>query len=136
MALGSPGRTKVYILDEVHMLSSGAENALLKTLEEPPDHVVFVLATTEPQKVVPTIRSRTQHFAFHLLPAAELEAHLRWVIADAGLDVDDEGIAWALKTGGGSARDTLERARPGRRFRRSAPQRHHRSGPVPCGGQS
>ncbi|MBT8240408.1 MAG: DNA polymerase III subunit gamma/tau, partial [Acidimicrobiia bacterium] len=107
VALGSPGRTKVYILDEVHMLSSGAENALLKTLEEPPDHVVFVLATTEPQKVVPTIRSRTQHFRFQLLPAAELEAHLRWVIADAGLDVDDEGIAWALKTGGGSARDAL-----------------------------
>ncbi|MGI9610336.1 MAG: DNA polymerase III subunit gamma/tau, partial [Acidimicrobiia bacterium] len=107
VALGSPGRTKVYILDEVHMLSSGAENALLKTLEEPPDHVVFVLATTEPQKVVPTIRSRTQHYRFHLLPAAELEEHLRWVIADADLDVDDDGIAWALKTGGGSARDTL-----------------------------
>ncbi|NNE94790.1 MAG: DNA polymerase III subunit gamma/tau [Acidimicrobiales bacterium] len=107
VALGSPGRTKVYILDEVHMLSSGAENALLKTLEEPPEHVVFVLATTEPQKVVPTIRSRTQHFRFQLLPAAELEEHVRWVIADAGLDVDDDGIAWALKTGGGSARDTL-----------------------------
>jgi DNA polymerase-3 subunit gamma/tau len=107
VALGSPGRTKVYILDEVHMLSSGAENALLKTLEEPPEHVVFVLATTEPQKVVQTIKSRTQHFLFHLLPAAELEAHLRWVIADAELDVDDDGIAWALRTGGGSARDTL-----------------------------
>ncbi len=107
VALGSPGRTKVYILDEVHMLSAGAENALLKTLEEPPEHVVFVLATTEPQKVVQTIKSRTQHFLFHLLPAAELEAHLRWVIADADLDVDDDGIAWALKTGGGSARDTL-----------------------------
>ena len=64
VALGSPGRTKVYILDEVHMLTSGAENALLKTLEEPPSHVVFVLATTEPQKVVSTIRSRTQHFEF------------------------------------------------------------------------
>ncbi len=107
VALGSPGRTKVYILDEVHMLSSGAENALLKTLEEPPEHVVFVLATTEPQKVVSTIRSRTQHFQFHLLPAAELEDHLRWVIADANLAVDDDGIAWALKAGGGSARDTL-----------------------------
>lgn len=107
VALGSPGRTKVYILDEVHMLSSGAENALLKTLEEPPDHVVFVLATTEPQKVVPTILSRTQHFRFSLLPASVLEDHVRWVIADAGLDVDDEGIAWALKAGGGSARDTL-----------------------------
>lgn len=107
VALGSPGRTKVYILDEVHMLSSGAENALLKTLEEPPDHVVFVLATTEPHKVVPTIRSRTQHFEFHLLPGDELAEHVRWVVADAGLPVDDEGIEYALRQGGGSARDTL-----------------------------
>ncbi len=107
VALGSPGRTKVYILDEVHMLSAGAENALLKTLEEPPDHVVFVLATTEPHKVVETIRSRTQHFEFHLLPGAVLEAHLRHVIADAELDVDQEGIDYALRQGGGSARDTL-----------------------------
>ena len=105
--LGSPGRTKVYILDEVHMLSSGAENALLKTLEEPPDHVVFVLATTEPHKVVSTIRSRTQHFAFHLLPADELAEHVRWIIDDAGLDVDDEAIDYVLAQGGGSARDTL-----------------------------
>ncbi len=105
--LGTPGRTKVYILDEVHMLSSGAENALLKTLEEPPEHVVFVLATTEPQKVVSTIRSRTQHFQFHLLPSDVLAEHLRWVIADAGLDVTDEGIEFALRQGGGSARDTL-----------------------------
>ncbi len=105
--LGTPGRTKVYILDEVHMLSSGAENALLKTLEEPPEHVVFVLATTEPQKVVSTIRSRTQHFQFHLLPSDVLADHLRWVIADAGLDVSDEGIEFALRQGGGSARDTL-----------------------------
>ena len=59
VALGSPGRTKVYILDEVHMLSTAASNALLKTLEEPPGHVVFVLATTDPHKVLPTIRSRT-----------------------------------------------------------------------------
>ena len=61
VALGTPGRTKVYLLDEVHMLTSGAENALLKTLEEPPDHVIFVMATTEPHKVVETIRSRSQH---------------------------------------------------------------------------
>ena len=107
VALGSPGRTKVYILDEVHMLSSGAENALLKTLEEPPDHVVFVLATTEPHKVVPTIRSRTQHFEFHLLPGDELAEHVRWVVSDAGLEVDAEGIDYALRQGGGSARDTL-----------------------------
>ena len=105
--LGSPGRTKVYILDEVHMLSSGAENALLKTLEEPPEHVVFVLATTEPQKVVATIRSRTQHHEFHLLPAEVLAEHVRWVIEDAGLDVDEDAIDFVLRQGGGSARDTL-----------------------------
>ena len=68
-ALGTPGRWKVYIVDEVHMLSAAASNALLKTLEEPPGHVVFVLATTDPQKVLSTIRSRTQHFEFRLLPA-------------------------------------------------------------------
>ena len=90
--LGSPGRTKVYILDEVHMLSAGAENALLKTLEEPPEHVVFVLATTEPHKVVPTIRSRTQHFRFHLLPSDELSQHVQWIIDDANLDVDAEAV--------------------------------------------
>ena len=67
-SLGTPGRHKVYILDEVHMLSKPAEAALLKTLEEPPPHVVFVLATTDPQKVSDTIRSRTQHLRFHLLP--------------------------------------------------------------------
>ncbi|MDH4278162.1 MAG: DNA polymerase III subunit gamma/tau [Acidimicrobiia bacterium] len=109
--LGSPGNTKVYILDEVHMLSAGAENALLKTLEEPPDHVVFVLATTEPHKVVQTIRSRTQPFEFHLLPADELEEHVRWVIEDAGLDIPadkvDEAVDYVLRQGGGSARDTL-----------------------------
>ncbi len=107
VALGSPGRTKVYILDEVHMLTSGAENALLKTLEEPPEHVVFVLATTEPHKVVATIKSRTQHFEFKLLPGEELAEHLRYVIADAGLAVDEAGIDYALRQGGGSARDTL-----------------------------
>src|SRR5207342_3906599 len=67
-SLGTPGRHKVYILDEVHMLSKAAEATLLKTLEEPPPHVVFVLATTDPQKVSETIRSRTQHLQFHLLP--------------------------------------------------------------------
>ncbi len=106
-ALGSPGRTKVYLLDEVHMLSAGASNALLKTLEEPPGHVVFVLATTDPHKVLPTIRSRTQHFELHLLPAEELRALVDDVVADAGLDLDDDAIDYALRTGGGSARDTL-----------------------------
>ena len=106
-SLGTPGRHKVYILDEVHMLSKGAEAALLKTLEEPPPHVVFVLATTDPQKVSPTIRSRVQHLEFHLLPIDELEKHIRWVIDDAGLVVSEEGIRSALSQGGGSARDTL-----------------------------
>ena len=107
VALGSPGRTKVYILDEVHMLSVAASNALLKTLEEPPPHVVFVLATTDPHKVLSTIRSRTQHFAFNLIPADIMEEHVRWVIHDAGLQVSEEAIAHVIRAGGGSARDTL-----------------------------
>ena len=106
-SLGSPGRHKVYILDEVHMLSKGASAALLKTLEEPPSHVVFVLATTDPEKVAETIRSRTQHLQFHLLPVDELEAHVRWVASDAGIDISDASIHAVLRQGGGSARDTL-----------------------------
>lgn len=106
-SLGTPGRHKVYILDEVHMLSRAAEAALLKTLEEPPDHVVFVLATTDPQKVSDTIRSRTQHLRFHLLPPDTLHEHVKWVAAEAGLDVSEHAIEVALSQGGGSARDTL-----------------------------
>jgi DNA polymerase-3 subunit gamma/tau len=89
------------------MLSTGAEAALLKTLEEPPPHVVFVLATTDPQKVSETIRSRTQHLQFRLLPAKELEEHVRWVVRDAGLTVSDDAISQVIADGGGSARDTL-----------------------------
>ena len=107
VALGTPGRTKVYLLDEVHMLTPGAENALLKTLEEPPGHVVFVLATTEPHKVVETIRSRSQHLELGLLPAGELALLVADVVADAGLDVDEEGQAQAVRFGRGSARDAL-----------------------------
>ena len=106
-ALASPGRHRVFILDEVHMLSKAAEAALLKTLEEPPDHVVFVLATTDPQKVAETIRSRVQHLQFHLLPVEELDKYVRFVIKEAGLTVDDESIDLVLRQGGGSARDTL-----------------------------
>jgi DNA polymerase III subunit gamma/tau len=109
--LGTSGNRKVIILDEVHMLSQGAENALLKTLEEPPAHVLFVLATTDPQKVRPTIRSRTQHFEFRLLPPEVLGDLVRHVIADAGLGLGDEDVEAAvdhvLRSGGGSARDTL-----------------------------
>ncbi len=106
-ALTSPGRHRVFILDEVHMLTRGAEAALLKTLEEPPNQVVFVLATTDPQKVSDTIRSRVQHLQFHLLPVTELEKYVRFVIAEAQLTVDDDSIDLVLRQGGGSARDTL-----------------------------
>ena len=106
-SLGSPGRHRVFILDEVHMLSKSAEAALLKTLEEPPPGVVFVLATTDPQKVGETIRSRTQHLQFHLLQESELDEHVRWVVADAGLDVSPETIEAVVRQGAGSVRDTL-----------------------------
>lgn len=106
-ALTSPGRHRVFILDEVHMLSRAAEAALLKTLEEPPAQVVFVLATTDPQKVSETIRSRVQHLQFHLLPVAELDKYVRFVIESAGLTVDEAAIEMVLRQGGGSARDTL-----------------------------
>jgi DNA polymerase-3 subunit gamma/tau len=109
--LGTSGKRRVIILDEVHMLSQGAENALLKTLEEPPEHVVFVLATTDPQKVRPTIRSRTQHFEFRLLSPDVLADHVRHVIADAGLGLDadevDRAVDHVIRSGAGSARDTL-----------------------------
>ena len=106
-SLGTAGRRKVYIVDEVHMLSTAASNALLKTLEEPPDHVVFVLATTDPQKVLPTIRSRTQHFEFRLFPFATLLELVRGVAADAGLGLDDATLEAVTRKGNGSARDAL-----------------------------
>ncbi|MEY2450672.1 MAG: polymerase subunit gamma/tau [Acidimicrobiaceae bacterium] len=107
VAFATPGRTKLYILDEVHMLTASASAALLKTLEEPPPGVVFVLATTDPQKVIPTIRSRTQHFEFHLLPAGPLEEYVRHVVDEAGLDVTPDAIDHAVRAGNGSARDAL-----------------------------
>jgi DNA polymerase III subunit gamma/tau len=105
--LGTPGRHKVYILDEVHMLSKAAEAALLKTLEEPPPHVIFVLATTDPQKVSQTILSRCQLLQFHLIASDVLAEHVRWVIADAGLTVSPEAVDAVVRMGNGSARDTL-----------------------------
>jgi DNA polymerase-3 subunit gamma/tau len=105
--LGTPGRRRVYILDEVHMLSRAAEAALLKTLEEPPEHVVFVLATTDPQKVSPTIRSRTQHLEFHLLPTEDLDRLVRDIAAADGLDVSPEAVDVVVRQGAGSARDVL-----------------------------
>ncbi len=92
VSMATPGRHKVYILDEVHQLSKDAVVALLKTLEEPPSHVVFVLATTDPEKVPETIRSRTQHLQFHLLPVDDLEKHVKWVASDAGIELDERGL--------------------------------------------
>ncbi len=106
-ALATPGEWKLYIVDEVHMLSTAAANALLKTLEEPPAHVVFVLATTDPQKVPETVRSRTQHYEFRLLGADTLSELVTWVRDQARLDLNDEALALAVRRGRGSARDAL-----------------------------
>jgi DNA polymerase III subunit gamma/tau len=106
-SLGTAGRRKVYIVDEVHMLTAAASNALLKTLEEPPDHVVFVLATTDPQKVLATIRSRTQAFEFRLFAYPALLELVRKVAADAELNLDDETLQAVTRRGNGSARDAL-----------------------------
>ena len=104
---GTPGSWKVYIFDEVHQLSKAASAALLKTLEEPPSHVVFVLATTDPHKVLPTIRSRTQHLEFRLIGAETLATLLHDVEGAAGLGADDATIEAAVRLGRGSARDAL-----------------------------
>jgi DNA polymerase-3 subunit gamma/tau len=104
---GTPGRWKVYIFDEVHQLSKAASAALLKTLEEPPQHVVFVLATTDPHKVPPTIRSRTQHLEFRLIGGDTLSSLLHDVRAAAGLDADEATLDAAVRLGRGSARDAL-----------------------------
>jgi|GEM_PF-206901 len=106
-SLSTPGRYKVYIIDEVHMLSTAASNALLKTLEEPPDHVIFVLATTDPQKVLPTIRSRSQHYEFHLLSDETLDTLLGDVARMEGMDIAPQSLAQVRKRGKGSARDAL-----------------------------
>jgi DNA polymerase III subunit gamma/tau len=107
LGLGATSKRKVYLVDEVQMLSPAASNALLKTLEEPPDHVVFVLATTNPEKVLPTIRSRTQHLEFTLFSGDELEALLADVLGHEGIDADPEALAVIARAGAGSARDAL-----------------------------
>jgi DNA polymerase-3 subunit gamma/tau len=107
LGVGASTVKKVYIVDEVHMLSTAASNALLKTLEEPPDHVVFVLATTNPEKVLPTIRSRTQHFELTLYTVDQLVAILSDVLHREGVDADADAIARIARQGGGSARDVL-----------------------------
>ena len=106
-ALVSSGRRKVYLLDEVHMLSAAASNALLKTLEEPPAHVVFILATTDPNKVLPTIRSRTQQFELSLVGADEMAPHMRAIAEAADAPIDDAVVDYVTERGAGSVRDAL-----------------------------
>lgn len=101
----SEGRFKVYIIDEVHMLSTAAFNALLKTLEEPPPHAKFVLATTEEHKVPMTIKSRCQQFNFRLLTTAEIKQRLAWLAEKENLAVDDDALALIADQGAGSIRD-------------------------------
>jgi DNA polymerase III subunit gamma/tau len=105
--VGGAGRHKVYIIDEVHQLTRDASSALLKTLEEPPPHVVFVLATTDPHKVLDTIRSRTQHFEFSLLPVDQLTALLADILQQEGIEADDESLRLVARRGAGSARDAV-----------------------------
>ncbi len=107
LGLGLTATFKVYLIDEVHMLSANASNALLKTLEEPPEHVVFVLATTGPERVLPTIRSRTQHFEFTLYPVEELVGHLAHVCAGEGVPADPVALEVIARAAGGSMRDAL-----------------------------
>ena len=101
------GKYKVYIIDEVHMLTDSAFNALLKTLEEPPQHAIFILATTEPQKIPATILSRCMRLDFKLIPEEDLENHLKRILKEIGKEYDDEAVAAIARAGAGSDRDML-----------------------------
>lgn len=100
-------RYKIYIIDEVHMLSAAAFNALLKTMEEPPSHVKFILATTEPHKIPATIHSRCQRFDFRNIPAAQIKQHLTDVLKTEKVKADDEVLYQVAVLGNGSMRDAL-----------------------------
>lgn len=101
------GRYKVYIIDEVHMLSAGAFNALLKTLEEPPAHVIFILATTDPQKVPVTILSRCQRFDFKRIPSADAVECIKKYLKEENIEADDNALKYICSLADGSMRDAL-----------------------------
>lgn len=101
------GKYKIYIIDEVHMLTTAAFNALLKTLEEPPAHVIFVLCTTDPQKILETILSRCQRFDFHRIGNEDIEHRLSYVCEQEGFDYDDEALAIVARHAKGGMRDAL-----------------------------
>ena len=100
-------RYKVYIIDEAHMVSSQGFNALLKIVEEPPEHVRFIFATTEPEKVIGTVRSRTHHYPFRLIPPRVLSAYLSELCAKEGVAIEPAALPLVVRAGAGSARDTL-----------------------------
>ena len=100
-------RYKIYIIDEAHQLGPGAANALLKVVEEPPAHVLFIFATTEPDKLISTIRSRTHHYPFRLVPPAILNSHLEKICALEGIKVAKGVISLVVRASGGSVRDSL-----------------------------
>src|SRR3954447_12703297 len=100
-------RYKVYIIDEAHMVSAQGFNALLKLVEEPPPHLRFIFATTEPEKVLPTIRSRTHHYPFRLIPPRLLTSYLSELSAKEGVAIEPAALPLVVRAGGGSARDTL-----------------------------
>jgi DNA polymerase-3 subunit gamma/tau len=100
-------RYKIYIIDEAHQLGPGAANALLKVVEEPPAHVLFIFATTEPEKLISTIRSRTHHYPFRLVPPAILSSHLEKVCESEGIKVAKGVIPLVVRASGGSVRDAL-----------------------------
>jgi DNA polymerase III subunit gamma/tau len=100
-------RYRVFIVDEAHMVTTAGFNALLKIVEEPPEHLIFVFATTEPEKVLPTIRSRTHHYPFRLLAPRTMRALIERIIASEDVAIDDAVYPLVIRAGGGSPRDTL-----------------------------
>ncbi len=103
----SSARYKIFIIDEVHMLTKEAFNALLKTLEEPPEYVKFILATTDPLKLPATILSRTQHFRFKKIPHSDIVHHLEYILNKEGVQFEPQALNILARSGGGSLRDTL-----------------------------
>src|SRR5436305_7492312 len=100
-------RYKIYILDEAHQITDAAFNALLKTLEEPPPHIIFMMATTAPEDIPQTIRSRCQHFSFHAVRFDEIVKQLRGIAAQEKIQAEDEALALLAEAGDGSMRDAL-----------------------------
>ena len=101
------GKFRVYIIDEVHMLSTGAFNALLKTLEEPPSYVIFILATTEAHKIPITVLSRCQRYDFRRIDGETITGRLRQMADAEGIDVEDQALRYVAKKGDGSLRDSI-----------------------------